>query len=940
MKLKQIALLIVLVGILCTQTAAQVIYVDNSQASSGDGSFALPFKNIQEAVTAATSGDTIMLRAGTYREQVVVKKPGLSFLPYNNEEVFMSGTEPLLTWEPVEGSIYRTLMKWNITEGGQANQIFIDGQMIYEARWPKMTGNDLTNMPDNAKAAEVMQNILLGNLNYKDFVNNAFNETSGRWNGAQVWVNLSHNGFDGQGWTGTVVKTDPAKHSITIDGRSLKIEEAPWGLGPNTEFYLFSPKASAVYSTGGVAGLLGKGEWWKNGDTLYVNMPNGQPPADSVTKSNLVEAKKRIYSFSPDPLLLTMAATRVSGLHLFATSITTDINAAGRSNAAANAKDNVFENLDVKYVTHFTDQRGDYQSQWDAKSGLIISGVRNIVRNCTIQFSSGAAISVLGNQNKIWNNVIHDVNYSVSESGAINTGSVSAECFDLEIAYNTIYNIPQQGIDCAHLRNSNPLVYGVARIHHNLIHDFMLRAYDSGAIEAGFKDFGWIRIDHNIFYNATHFLAIGIYADYGGNQFMDHNLFWNIDRPIQINGSIADGYRPNRVYNNTAFSNGLTKPGILNGVTTWGPLFDVRNNIESGTIPAGPAGSIIRSNLSVTSASTQSALFTDYLSDDYTLKSSAATAIDKGEYLPFTYPIAGAPDLGCYEYGVEAWKAGAGYLKSEFVLVDTVNALNLQSGQSKTWKFPVHAIGYCGFSDTVILSLGTITAGITAVLSSDMVSPNGSVELAITAENLVNPVETITLTGISGNYTYTRTYAIVLPAVLAKIEINPVITEARIGDIIQFTAVATDQFGSEMNPKPVITWSVSGGGTITAGKYKATTASDKVTLIASSGGIADTLEFKVLDPVGMTDPGSGINKLYPNPAVDELNISIYSAKYQDVKTDVFNSSSTKCLTSLWRLQPSVNILTVDIGLLPKGLYLVKLTSADGKNLGTSKFIKE
>jgi Secretion system C-terminal sorting domain len=857
MKIKQFILPILFLTATIQESAARKIYVNNKQTVAGEGSLSLPYQSIQEAVNGSASGDTIVLRKGIYREQVIVKKSGLSFLPYQNEEVIMSGTEPLLSWELVTGSIYKTIMNWNVTDGGQSNQVFLDGQMIYEARWPKMKGNDMTYMPDNAKAKEVRQNILLGNLNYRDFYFDAFSETAGRWDGAQVWVNLSHNGNDGQGWTGTVVKTDPVKHLITIDGRGLKIEELPWGLGKNTEFYLFSPKASAVFSSGGVAGILGKGEWWKNADTLYVNMPNGLPPADDATKFNLIEAKKRIYAFSPEPLILTMAGTRVSGLNLFATSITTDINAAGRSNPAANAKDNVFENLDVKYVTHFTDQRGDYQSQWDAKSGLIISGVRNVVRNCTLQYSSGAAISVLGNQNKIWNNVIHDVNYSVSESGAINTGNSSAECLDLEIAYNTIYNTPQQVIDCAHLKNSNPLVYGLARIHHNEVHDFMLRAYDSGAIETGFQNFGWLRIDHNIFYNATHFLAIGIYADYGGNQFMDHNLFWNIERPIQINGNLSVGFKPNRVYNNTSFSEGLSKPGIQNGVNTWGPLFDVRNNIMSGSIPAGPSGSIVRSNLSVSSSAAQSELFYNYPANDYSLKSSAVKAIDKGEYLPYAYPINGIPDLGCFESGLDPWQAGAGNFKPEFVLTDTVQTIVVKSNQAKTTKFPIYALAYCGFKGDIALSLENMPSGITGTLSSNTVPANGSVELSLQSNNVLKSVQTFILKGVSGNLIYERTY-------------------------------------------PIITSDI---------------------------------------PSGITIQEQRITGIYPNPASDRINIAIYSEQRQEIILQIYNCFSRLCISKQENLEPGENEKITDIEGLAAGLYLVRISSLNGKSLGTYKFIK-
>jgi len=857
MKIKLFILPILFLTATIHESAARKIYVNNTQTVAGEGSLVLPFQSIQEAVNSSSSGDTIVLRKGIYREQVIVKKSGLSFIPYQKEEVTVSGTEPLLSWELVTGSIYKTIMNWNVTDGGQSNQVFLDGQMIYEARWPKMKGNDMTYMPDNAKAKDVKQNILLGNLNYRDFYFDAFSETAGRWDGAQVWVNLSHNGNDGQGWTGTVVKTDPVKHMITIDGRGLKIEELPWGLGKNTEFYLFSPKASAVYSSGGVAGILGKGEWWKNADTLYVNMPNALPPADDATKPNLIEAKKRIYAFSPEPLFITMAGAKISMLKFFATSLTTDINAANRPDYAANARDNVIDSVEARYITHFTDQRGDYQKQWAAKSGFIISGYNNTVKNSTFIYSAASAISVVGKQNKIWNNSIQDVNYSVSESGAINTGQGGTQCIDTEIAYNTISRIPEQAIDIQNFTNSDSNKPGIGRLHHNIISDFMIRTSDSGGLDGFDKHAKWVRYDHNIFYNATNFLAIGIYLDFGGEQIIDHNLFWNVERPVQMNQNAAVGYWPVKVFNNTAFADVLTKPGIFNGVATWGPKFDVRNNIMSGNINSGPSGSIIRSNLSVTGTALQSELFTNYQANDFSLKLSAVKAIDKGEYLPYAYPINGIPDLGCFESGLDPWQAGAGNFKPEFVLTDTVQTILVKSNQAKTTKFPVYALAYCGFKGDVALSLENLPSGITGTLSSNTVPANGSVELSLQSNNVLKSAQTFILKGVSGNLTYERTY-------------------------------------------PIITSDI---------------------------------------PSGISSQGQGITGIYPNPATDKINISIYSTQSQNITLNIYNCFSMLCLSKQDRIESGENEKITDLEGLAKGLYLLRISSLNGNCLGTHKFIK-
>ena len=66
------------------------IYVDINTKAEGDGSFARPFRNINEAAAIAAPGDTVLVAPGVYRENVDPRNSGTE-----NERICYVSTEPL-----------------------------------------------------------------------------------------------------------------------------------------------------------------------------------------------------------------------------------------------------------------------------------------------------------------------------------------------------------------------------------------------------------------------------------------------------------------------------------------------------------------------------------------------------------------------------------------------------------------------------------------------------------------------------------------------------------------------------------------------------------------------------------------------------------------------------------------------------------------------------
>jgi len=651
---------------------AQQVYVDvNYEGSTESGSMEQPFKTIQSGVDAAQPGDVVYIRGGVYREQVGIGVDSIVIRNYSNEKAVVSGTEPVLEWEHVGGDLYKAIVPWDITANDQSNQVFVDGEMIHLTRWPKETSKLWVTKPTVALVDDAQDSGSDAVL----ITDNEFDEPKDRWLNAMVWVNLSNN-HDGNGWTGKAtffsssmkaIKVSPLTSSAT--GIHSSDGYDPWAVRSGSEYYLFNPAPMGVYSTGGPDAVLARGEWWKNADTLYVKMPDGESPASAAGQKNFVEVKKRLYAFMP-AVDDDMNNVTIRGLNIFASTIITDKNFS-RANVATDSYDNVIDSIHAKYIMHFIDQSGHYGLQWDGRCGIILSGVGNTLQNSVVKYSSGSGVSILGENHKVLGNRFYENNYQATEAGVVGTGGPS-KAIDPEVGYNLIYNTPHIGIVVNKMYSSDPEQIGLIRIHHNVIMNFMLRSNDGGAINcsAG-RNWDNIRIDHNIIANSNKFISIGIYTDYGGEALIDHNVLYNIDRPIQMNRYSEEQNPPIgesdggpmgeiRVYNNTAIADSWSKPGIGNDhVNPSGEGMFFKNNIVSNRIAGELDLAEMASNVMINKTNALN-YFSDYATNDFTLAAGTSSLIDQGvDVSPYNDEIFnGVPDIGAYEYGVTPWVAG------------------------------------------------------------------------------------------------------------------------------------------------------------------------------------------------------------------------------------------------------------------------------------------
>ena len=80
---------------------AGAIFVSTSGSDSNSGTEASPYLTVLKAVQMATSGRTIVIREGTYRETLNTISKQVFLQPYPNEQVWISGSDVVSSWTSI-----------------------------------------------------------------------------------------------------------------------------------------------------------------------------------------------------------------------------------------------------------------------------------------------------------------------------------------------------------------------------------------------------------------------------------------------------------------------------------------------------------------------------------------------------------------------------------------------------------------------------------------------------------------------------------------------------------------------------------------------------------------------------------------------------------------------------------------------------------------------
>jgi PA14 domain/Right handed beta helix region len=291
-------------------------------------------------------------------------------------------------------------------------------------------------------------------------------------------------------------------------------------------------------------------------------------------------------------------------------------------------------------------------------SGILLFGQNHILQNSTIAFSAGNGVTLAGSNHKVSNNIVHDVNYTVTDTNAVNAGFYDYTSRGHLIQNNTLYNTGRSSI--VH-RNTQAL-----KILNNHMYNAGLLGNDLGMTYTFQADGGGTEIAYNIVHdNFAPSESLGIYLDNGSSNFIvHHNIVYNVKAALNLNLPTLN----NKIYNNTligfveSVSGGAARlpqcdatgtelvNNILGANTSLGYVFD-------GTqCPSGTGLPVFTNNL----AQTVNPKFVDSVATNFAL-GAGSPAINKGRVLsPYTNGYAGsAPDMGALESGLAPFSAGA-----------------------------------------------------------------------------------------------------------------------------------------------------------------------------------------------------------------------------------------------------------------------------------------
>ena len=673
-------------------------YVSISDGDDANpGTIHAPFKTIQKCAETAARGDRCNIRQGVYRELITPGNDQITFTGYNDEEVTISGTEriPNESWSHYKENIYQTQIQWslNVRRSDEIhqvsnNQLFVDGKMMVEARWPNIDVNHATKVTnilgvreDNAKtdAATVIT------MEKAAYIDEDLATAGDFWVGGKINLAAGYNFI----FTTGVISAQ-TNNSVTVE---FQDDPGAWNHRSafDTEF-LYPQEANYFYLWGKLDALDYPGEWFidppsnYSGDefvnenfsgTLYLQLPDNTNPSESNHK---IELKKRNWAFD----LRSRAFITIKNLKIFACGIV--------SNQASH--DNTISNICGTYLAHFREIPPFYHTE--GTQGIQLYGSNNVIKDNYFAYSAGTMINLHSWQEEnggqlIENNVMHDIGYEGS-GVAIRAANMDGLNKNL-ITHNTIFT---SGLCMIDLRSGNDVTYNDAYQSH-------LQCTDIGTIYGWGCDGKGSIVAYNLVHDgyAEHNGSLNKYGTHGiyldddtYNYTIYRNITWNMSSPgiamMGTNGTAFAGFDELSASNRKIYNN--TVDGVIaaylketyNGLPTHliGTAF--KNNYAAVLFGFEHDELVLSNNFE------GEGLFIDKKNRNYALK-PYSPLIDKGcELQPYTQGYSGvAPDIGAIESTDVSFVAGALIQEKDLEQLSVTCYRKIEDFQCKIDNLPI-----------------------------------------------------------------------------------------------------------------------------------------------------------------------------------------------------------------------------------------------------------
>lgn len=514
-------------------------YVAQTENAADDnpGTEQQPFRTLNRAGQAAGPGDTVIIRAGTYRETFRPDNSGTAAAPvvyraYTGETVVISAAEELNRFQAADSGMVKAELPVDLGLG--RNQVFYQGEALAEGRYPNGPGIEMS------ENGEPLSQLFPTAGQFKASTTNPYQiesesllrQPSGTWNGA-IYV-----GMQGAGWvlsTGRVQKSESGRLTI------YDMPKQWWFGGEENE------KQSFGFLTGHIRCVDIPGEWAVQNGELYM-----LPPSGETAQSLRIEVKTR---------QLAVDLSGKSYIHL------KGIDTFGGGVRMKDSTMCIIDGAEMKYISHYIhgkDQREGYIDDGNilnengapprGEMGVYIGGENNVIANCIIDHSAAAGIYSTGTYAYIENNIIKNCGYAGGYVSGITFGtegwkSQTTPRGGFSLYHNTIYNCGRSALNMQgrqYWESSSDTPYLPFEAAYNDFHDGILFSLDTGIVYEYFVHAGTDTLKSSFRNNYIYYTraesnpySFGIYHD--GNT-SGINTYENLVFTTQPDVKFSNGY--------------------------------------------------------------------------------------------------------------------------------------------------------------------------------------------------------------------------------------------------------------------------------------------------------------------------------------------------------------------------------------------------------------